>query len=187
MTMAKRFAGWEDLQSLPEGVRGEIVAGQVVLLPRPSAAHGRAAVRLSVTIAGPFGGYGGQGPGGWVFIQEPDVVFLDEIRVPDLVGYRAERYEEPEKGPLVVIPDWVCEILSPSNELKDRVEKMRLYARAAVPYVWLVDPLEHTVEAYRLEGKAFLLTASAGGGEKARLEPFDAVELELGLLWPEKP
>ena len=51
-----------------------------------------------------------------------------------------------------VVPDWVCEILSPSTASKDREIKMPLYARYAVAFAWLVDPQARTLEAYQLGG-----------------------------------
>ncbi len=71
--------------------------------------------------------------------------------VPDLAGWRRERMARPSSGHRVtVVPDWVCEILSPSTESKDRVIKMPIYARFGVVHAWLVDPLKRTLDAYTL-------------------------------------
>ncbi|MEZ5579520.1 MAG: Uma2 family endonuclease [Candidatus Competibacteraceae bacterium] len=60
--------------------------------------------------------------------------------VPDLAGWRRERMPRlPHDHRIEVVPDWVCEILSPSTAKTDRVIKMPVYARHGVPYLWLVD------------------------------------------------
>lgn len=55
---------------------------------------------------------------------------------------------------------------------------------------WLADSLARTLEVLRLEGGLWTILAIHAGIEIVRAEPFDAVELELGLLWasmPERP
>jgi hypothetical protein len=49
--------------------------------------------------------------------------------------------------------------------------------------VWLVSPEERSVEVLRLDGEGYRLVTVAGADQRARLEPFHAVELELGALW----
>lgn len=176
---------WEDLQALPEGQDGELVGGQIVLLPRPGARHVETASDLVFLLGSPFR-MGRGGPGGWVILFEPELALFDEIRVPDLVGYRKERYERPERGPYTVVPDWVCEVLSPSTQKMDRTEKLPLYARAGIEHVWIVDPLLFTLEVYRLVGEHYSLWLTASEDDRVRAEPFDAVELELGLIWGDR-
>ena len=74
------------------------------------------------------------------------------MAVPDLADWRRQRMPYvPEGHRFEVVPDWVCEILSPSTASKDREVKMPLYARYGVPYAWLIDPGQQTLEAYRLD------------------------------------
>jgi hypothetical protein len=42
---------------------------------------------------------------------------------------------------------------------------------------------EQTLEVYRLQNGAWMLVRSLGGDARARIEPFDAVELDLTLVW----
>lgn len=182
----KRPKTWEDLEDLPEGVVGEIVGGEIVLLPRPNPPHGRAQSKLHAKIAGPFD-LGDGGPGGWEIRVEPRVRFGEEIRVPDLAGWRIERFEEPKEGPFVVIPDWVCEVLSPGTARSDKREKLWLYGHHGVRHYWIIDTDLQLLEVYRLEGKVWVVAARFGGDEHVRAEPFDAIELDLSLLWMPSP
>jgi hypothetical protein len=61
-----------------------------------------------------------------------------------------------------------------------------LYAQVGVEYMWLVEPIENLIEAYRREGDAWLRLGAWAGEVSARIPPFDAVELELGPLWVKK-
>lgn len=47
-------------------------------------------------------------------------------------------------------PDLVVEVLSPSNALKDRRLKRRVYERAGVPELLLIDPGQQYAELHRL-------------------------------------
>jgi hypothetical protein len=61
---------------------------------------------------------------------------------------------------------------------------MRIYAREQVQHIWLVEPLARTLEVYRLDGEGYRATTTFGESEIARIEPFDAIELDLSALWP---
>ena len=183
---AAREAGWDDLLDVPDGLIGEIVDGELVVHPRPGPAHTETVSDLGGVLTPPFR-FGRGGPGGWVILQEPRVQLLDDIRVPDLGAWRSTRYERPHEGPYTVVPDWLCEVLSQRTAVSDRTEKLPLYARAGVPFVWLLDPVGFSLEAYRLEREGYLLLVSASGSKTLRVPPFDAIEIELGLLWGDRP
>ena len=190
MRPAARLATYEDLLALPEGVRGEVIAGQVETAPSALAEHSRAAGALGGSIGGPFDRDDGRGgPGGWWIFSELDVQLSPhDIVRPDLSGWRRDRLPEPwGKRPIEVVPDWVCEILSPSNAAYDRVTKAALYAHHHVPFLWLVDPGTRTHEAFRLSDGLWLRFASCDETARARIAPFEAVELEVGQLFPPAP
>lgn len=125
MHAAKKLAVYEDLAALPDGVKAEIRAGTITTLPAPRPRHSRAQRSLARFVGGPFDDdddFGG--PGGWWIFVEVDVRFdRHEVVRPDLVGWRRERLAARDTRPIDVVPDWVCEILSPSTQAHDRVEK----------------------------------------------------------------
>ena len=111
----------------------------------------------------------------------------EDVLVPDLAGWRRERMPQVPRGvAFTLAPDFACEVLSPSTALADRRRKLPVYAREGVRHVWLVDPLLRSLEAFRLDGEGYRLLATYGESECARIEPFDAIELELAALWPER-
>lgn len=181
-----RPATWADLLAVPEGYIGEIVAGELIMTPRPAPPHIEAASDLGTLLGASFR-FGMGGPGGWIILHEPRIAFVEDIRVPDLAGWRKERYVAPEKGPYTVMPDWIAEVLSPSTVRTDRGEKLDLYLAHGVRHVWLIDPVAHTLEVYRAQGsapeRAWLRVKTFTRPEKVRAEPFDAIELDLALLW----
>jgi Uma2 family endonuclease len=106
------------------------------------------------------------------------------VLVPDLAGWRRERMPVlPEDHRFEVVPDWVCEVISPSTAGKDRARKLPVYARHGVAWAWLVDPLARTLEVFRLEGEHWLLTGTHSGDDRVAAPPFDAIELALPDLW----
>jgi Uma2 family endonuclease len=171
-----------DLDSLPEDVTAHLVDGELIVHPRPDPPHVEAASELGWMLVGPFR-HGVNGPGGWVILDEPKILFGPQLLVPDLAGWRKERFAAIRKGPYTVIPDWVCEILSPSTRRFDRSTKLPIYAREGVGHTWILDPGAQTLEVLRLHEGRWLIVAVHEGRGTVRAEPFDAVELDLSLVW----
>ena len=183
----KREATYEDILALPEHVVGEIIDGELVVSPRPAPRHALASSVLGGELV-PTYGRGRGGPGGWLILFEPELHLGRHVLVPDLAGWRRERQPRlPEAAYFEVAPDWVCEVLSPGTGLVDRTRKQRIYREHGVEWLWFVEPGARTVEVWHRSGADWVLALVSGGTEKARLPPFDAVELELGALWDEPP
>jgi len=180
-----RPASYADLEAVPDHLVAEIVDGTLYTHPRPSARHARAASRIGIDLGGAFD-RARTGPGGWVILDEPALHLGPDpdVLVPDLAGWRRERMPEiPDVAAFTQAPDWVCEVLSPSTEADDRAVKAPVYAREGVLHMWLLNPLLHTLEVYRLQGQAWLLVTTHRDNEQVHAEPFDAVELDLAALW----
>ena len=179
-------AAW---RAVPSHLVAEIVGGVLRTKPRPARRHTIAASNLGEELGPPFK-RGRGGPGGWVILDEPELHLgtMPDIVVPDLAGWRRERMPDAvgdEDAPpyYELAPDWVCEVLSPRTEAFDRGEKVPVYARESVRHVWLVDPIEQTLEVFRLEGERYMLLGVHHGDARVRAEPFDAIELDLAILW----
>jgi Uma2 family endonuclease len=180
---AKRGATYEDLLKVPPHQVAEIIDGELHTTPRPSLPHAGASSALGYLLSGPFR-FGIGGPGGWIILDEPELHLQANVVVPDLAGWRRERMPElPRGAAMELAPDWLCEVLSPSTEARDRADKLPLYAREEVDHVWLVNPDVRTLEVLRRQGTQWVLVATWKGESKVRAAPFDAIELDLALLW----
>ena len=178
-----RPATYEDLERLPDNLVAEIVDGELHASPRPAPPHTVAASVLGGRLVPPFH-EGRGGPGGWWILDEPELHLSGDVLVPDLAGWRRTRMpQRPSTAFFDRVPDWVCEILSPSTSSLDRVQKLAIYAREQVPHAWLIDPLARTLEVLRLETGRWTILATHADTEVVRAEPFGEIELDLSALW----
>lgn len=180
---AKKRATYADVLAAPPHHIAQVVGGVLDVQPRPAAAHALASSALGEELGPPFK-RGRGGPGGWVILDEPELHLGDDILVPDLGAWRRERMPEtPLDAYFTLAPDWVCEVLSPSTYALDRGRKLQVYAREGVSYAWLVEPSAKVLEVLRLDSDAYRILATYEGEAKVRAEPFDAIELDLAVLW----
>jgi Uma2 family endonuclease len=171
-----------DLDALPPHVKGEIIEGVLYTMTRPRGRHQHTGLRIGADVGAPFD-WGTQG--GWWILPEPGIEFPGTPEVsPDVAGWRRDRLPElPEDGPITVVPDWVCEILSASTRRHDLLVKKPYYASIGVAHHWLVDLAARTVTAYRLDGGRWLELGVWGDATDARIEPFDALPLDVSSWW----
>jgi len=178
-TLADLLAMAED-----ERRRHELVEGAILERGAASGEHAAVQRRLSARID-PFERRpGGRWPGGWWFGTEADIYFDEENTLrPDVAGWRRERVPEQPKGmPVMIRPDWVCEILS-TNRRNDLIRKKRVYHRHRVPHYWVVDPAEESLNVLRWTADGYFEILAAERGEVVRAEPFEAMALKVGLLF----
>ncbi len=71
-------------------------------------------------------------------VVQPDVLIISDPQKIDARG-------------VLGAPDWVAEVLSPSTARYDRKLKVPVYERAGVRELWLIDPINCTLSAYRLD------------------------------------
>jgi Uma2 family endonuclease len=185
MDPARKVPTLADLDALPPGVKGEIIEGVLYTMTRPRATHQRTGSSVGRALGGPFDdGLGG--PGGWWILPEPGIELPNTPEIsPDVAGWKKERMPKlPHDRAIDVVPDWVCEILSPSTRRHDLLVKKPYYARVGVPYHWLLDLEARTITAYRLESGRWVELGVWGDETEARIEPFDAIALNVGRWWP---
>ena len=188
MTNPRRRATYDDVMKVPDTKVAEIIDGELIVSPRPAFPHAHAGSVLGADLIGAFHRPPGdpKGPGGWWLLDEPELHFGTDVIVPDQAGWRREKVPQlPNVAAYDQAPDWACEVISPNTGRIDRSRKMRIYAREEVGHLWIVDPLLRTIEVYRLEGDHWIVASVYGGVEPARIEPFEAIELEIGRWWLE--
>jgi Uma2 family endonuclease len=184
---AKRAATYDDLLAVPEPLVAEILFGELVTHPRHAPRHALAAIRLGTILSAPFN-LGISGPGGWVFLAEPELHLGAHVVVPDLAAWRQERFSSlPDTAWIEVVPDWVCEVLSPSTESYDRGDKRLIYAQAGVANVWHIDPALRMLEVYELRDGKWLLLDVFQDDARVAAPPFAEFRFSLNLLWSLAP
>lgn len=183
----KPNATYQDVLDAPEMLRAEIIEGDLYMQPRPASPHGFASDIVGAELIYQFQMDRG-GPGGWWIKVEPEIHFEGEkpnVLDPDIAGWRKERLPVyPNVKYMTVVPDWVCEIASPSTARRDRGLKSDIYLRHGVRHYWILDPLGRTLEAFeRSEAGQWVRIGAWGEEDRVAVVPFDAVTLDLGELW----
>ena len=99
------------------------------------------------------------------------------------MGWRRKRSPQRPTGlPVTLLPDWIGEILS-TNRSNDLIKKKRVYHQRQIPHYWIIDPAEQTLFVHRWGPDGYIEVLAAQHGERVRAEPFDAVELNVGVLF----
>lgn len=178
----KAVLTYRDYAALPDdGRRYEILDGELSVTPAPGSAHQIILAnlfrildahvrvhRLGIVLFAPLDVILAD-----TAIVEPDLVYLDD----------AGRSRISRRG-IEGAPTLLVEVLSPGTTSVDRRVKRALYARHGVPFYWIVDPVARTVEAFRIDGSAYLAAAVAQGRAPSDLPPFEGLGLVADDLWP---
>ncbi|TVR04489.1 MAG: Uma2 family endonuclease [Deltaproteobacteria bacterium] len=174
----------QQLEDLPAHQVGEILAGELHVQPRPSGAHGVASGELFADVMGRAREGSGSPRGGWVFLMEPELHLGDDILVPDIAGWARERLPDPTAHiAFAIVPDWVCEVLSPSTHQRDRGLKADLWLGHGLQHLWLVDPTAELVEAFVANEGRWSRLGAWGGDDVIAVEPFPTLDIALSRLW----
>ena len=107
---------------------------------------------------------------------------------PDVAGWRRSRSPQlPVGRPVLLRPDWICEVLSDSNRANDMVRKLRRYHEAGVPHYWLLDPDSGTLNVFRHGPEGYTNVLVADRHQRVRAEPFEVMEVHVGALLGDDP
>jgi Uma2 family endonuclease len=140
-----------EYKALPEGPpKVEFENGELIPMPQPTPEH----QDLLLEFCHALRAHVRRNNLGRAFM-EPDV-YLPDGRgyVPDIAYLSTanlSRYDEEDKS-IHGSPDLCAEVLS-TRPSRDRVDKFRVYAQNEVPWYWLLDPIELSIEEYRLTPK----------------------------------
>lgn len=147
MSATVRFT-YHDYLLLPEGKRGEIIFGDLVMEPSPTYGHQLVLknilkildrhvglLKLGIVLPGPLD----------VILSEEDIV------TPDILFVSRSRFSIIHRK-IHGAPDLIVEVLSRRDAARDRELKMKLYAKYGLPEYWVVDPEAKTVEVYSTVG-----------------------------------
>jgi Uma2 family endonuclease len=115
----------------------------------------------------------------------PIDVFLDDYNAPqpDLLFISESKKSIITKDGIIGVPDIVVEIISPSSVVRDRIEKLGLYERFAVPEYWLVDAQNKSVEIYQHTSNGYEVFSAATVEENVKSKILDGFSMELKTLF----
>jgi Uma2 family endonuclease len=138
----------ESLWEFPEdGVRREVITGELIVTASPTPLHQRVSMRLSRLLSA-FVDETGLGE---IYAAPIDVrLSPNDIVVPDLLFVPAERRGISDGKFIDGAPSMVVEILSPSTQSRDQIRKRALYARSGVSEYWIVDPERESIVMLKL-------------------------------------
>ena len=143
----------EDYYNLPENIRAELIDGKIYYLAAPSRMHQKISSELYTII----NNYIKSKKGLCEAYYAPFSVKLwenaDTIVEPD-ISVICDTGKLTDKG-CTGAPDWIIEIISPSNPGDDYVRKLNLYTDAGVREYWIVDPRTKSILVYCLEQSDF--------------------------------
>ena len=141
----------DEIESLPEGERAELIDGVIYNMSTPSATHQSIIFHISGMIwdyikrnngtcrafSAPFSVYLFQDDQNYF---EPDISVICDTDKIDSKGCHGA-------------PDWVIEVVSSSTKGRDYLLKLSKYQQAGVREYWIVDPLDLTVMVYNFENQ----------------------------------
>ncbi|MCY3559782.1 MAG: Uma2 family endonuclease [bacterium] len=133
-----------------EGVRGELVRGELCETMPAGQRHGKIVANLAIELGGfvkreRLGTVVCSDSGVWLerdpdTVREPDLAFTSVQRLP--LGAEADGYAE-------VVPDLVVEVASPTDSRRSAHDKARMWLSHGVRLVWVVHPRRRAVDVHR--------------------------------------
>ncbi len=143
----------EDLNSLPEGQRAELIDGQMFLLTPPDTDL----QRISYTVARTISDYINRKNGRCEVFLAPFAVYLNKDNYnyvePD-ISIVCDREKINDKG-CNGAPDWVIEITSSGAPQRDYGIKLLKYHAAGVREYWIINPQKKAVIVFDFEKQRF--------------------------------
>lgn len=167
--------------SLPEGVRAELIDGELIMSPSPKRPHQWVSINLATSLAqfvhsrglgrifaAPFDVHLPSGD-----IVEPDVFFISKDNLGIVTDWA--------RG----VPELVIEIISPEGIVRDRLIKRELYARNGVQEYWIVDTDDQTIEVLSLRGEEFEPNGYFGKDDVLESAVLSELKLPLASIFDE--
>jgi len=184
--LRRRPGTLKDLEALGDDVRVELIDGVLYERPPSSFGHGHIVSQLIGALVAPYM-LGQGGPAGWAIMNVDWIVGQDVLR-PDLSGWRRSRlrHQDP-KSRANVVPDWILEVVSPSNTAHDLITKRKAYARLGVRYRWYVYPATQVLQVFELRRQQWIEVGVFCEDDVVRAKPFADVAIPMATWWTDAP
>lgn len=143
----------EDIYSLPEGTRAELIDGRIYYMTPPSRQHQKIVGELYTNI----NNYIRDNKGTCEAYTAPFAIYLNENNdtyiEPD-ISVICDKDKLDDKG-CKGSPDLIIEVISPGNPEHDYITKLGMYRAAGVREYWIVDSRNQTTKVYFFEAEIF--------------------------------
>ncbi len=144
----------QDYYNIPENTRAELINGHIIYnQAAPARIHQRILGELYTVI----NNYIRSKNGPCQVYPAPFAVKLRDDRntivEPD-ISVICDKNKLTDRG-CTGAPDWIIEIVSPSNSSHDYITKLNLYSDAGVREYWIVDPDTKNIFVYHFEKEKF--------------------------------
>jgi Uma2 family endonuclease len=151
MTVEQKLMTADDLLTMPDdGMRHELVRGELRTMPPGGWGHGRRSLEIAASLNGFVNMHrlGGvvAGEVGFRLATNPDTV-----RLPDAAFIRIDRLEgiNLDRGYYVGAPDLAVEVISPNDLYTEVDEKVAEWLEHGTRLVFVVNPRRRTVAVHR--------------------------------------
>lgn len=137
-----------------DGMRHELVRGELLVTPPPGFAHGRTQGRVATLL-----GLHERETGSGVMVTETGFLLErdpDTVRAPDVAFIARERLDAVGNAPRYWpgAPDLAVEVISPGDSFHEVQEKALKWLAHGARAVLVLDPVERTATVYRGRGDA---------------------------------
>lgn len=155
MNVAKQISlmTLEEYEATPEGERIEVFEGIPYAMAGPSLTHQRLSIELSYLLKD----YIRKNKGICEVLASPfDVKLSDELLTivqPDVMIVCDP--SKLDKNRCNGAPDFIIEIVSPSNQSDDYIRKLYYYKNFGVKEYWIVDPSNQIITVYNFEKEMY--------------------------------
>ncbi len=171
-------------QNLP--IKVQIIKNRLYIMPTPRENHQFIVAELVMTM----GIHAKTHKLGQIYPSPLDVVFNENnVLQPDVLFLKLSRRQgaTDDSGRIVIAPDLVVEIWSPSNRKKEREEKREVYETSGVAEYWSISPQKQhiTVEILNEAGKYEIYSEAKKAG-KLKSKILEGFEIDIAdLILPE--
>jgi Uma2 family endonuclease len=172
-----------DYAALDDDNRYELVDGRLELMsPGPMVGHQLISFELQSRMRDTC-------ISDYIILYAPVDLILSsyEVRKPDLLLVHRSRLSIISKKGVIGPPDLVVEILSPSTLKRDKVDKLKTYARYGVQEYWVVEPTVGTLEQFVLEEGRYELVNVYQGDEPIRSNHVACICFTMGEIMANIP
>jgi Uma2 family endonuclease len=176
---------YEIYAAMPDdGQRYEIIDGSMAMMsPGPSTKHqdvsGELEFELKQSCKSDYK----------IYHAPLDVIFNEtNVLQPDILMIHRSRLHIVTDRGIEGPPDLIVEILSPGSRNRDKVIKMRTYAKHGVQEYWIVDTESRTMEQYRLGGGEFYeLQCLFEGDDRVTSDKLPCISFVVSDIFSEIP